>query len=148
MGVAQVPLSLYVRVYRDRVLTESWILEKVLKFSQQFSRPEKSLENKDKVWKNGKNSWVFFFQSYSKCFISEFFFFFVLVESYSTSPVRLHCVMKKSFVPAFFKVSINHLFHNLESGKRNYSFGKSLEKVLLFGFKNLYEPWKSTGHSD
>ena len=144
MGVAQVPLSLSVRVYRDRVRTESWILEKVLKFSQQFSRPEKGLENKDKVWKNGKN----FVQSYSKYFISEFFFFFVLVESYSTSPVRLHCVMKKSFVPAFFKVSINHLFHNLESEKRNYSFGKSLEKVLLCGLKNLYEPWKSTGHSD
>ena len=52
------------------------ILEKVLKFSQQFSRPEKSLENKDKVWKSGKNSRVFFFQSYSKSFISEFFFFF------------------------------------------------------------------------
>ena len=45
--------------------------------------------------------------------------------------------MKKSLVPAFFKVSINHLFDNLESGKRNYSFGKSLEKVLHFGFKNL-----------
>ena len=80
----------------------------------------------------------FFFQSYDKCFIRDFFF--VLVESYSTSPVRLHCVMVKSFVPAFFEVPINHLFDNLESGNRNYSFGKSLEKVLHFGFKNLYEP--------
>ena len=32
-------------------VTESWILEKVLKFAQQFSRPEKSLGNRDKVWK-------------------------------------------------------------------------------------------------
>ena len=28
----------------------------VLKFAQQFSRPEKSLENGDKVWKNSKKS--------------------------------------------------------------------------------------------
>ena len=46
----------------------------------------------------------------------------------------------KSFVPAFFKVSIDDLFDNFESGKRNSCFGKSLEKVLNFGFKNLYEP--------
>ena len=31
-----------------RVPTESWILEKVLKFAQQFSRPGKSLVNGDK----------------------------------------------------------------------------------------------------
>ena len=29
-------------------------LEKVLKFAKQFFRPGKSLENRDKVWKNGK----------------------------------------------------------------------------------------------
>ena len=46
----------------DRVRTESWIFEKVMKFAQQFSRPGKSLENRDKVWnmvksleKNGYN---------------------------------------------------------------------------------------------
>ena len=51
--------------------------------------------------------------------------------------------MKKSFVPAFFKVSIDHLFDNLESGKRNHYFGKkSLGKVLNFRCKNLYEPCK------
>ena len=49
-----------------RVRTESWILEKVLKFVQQFFRPGKSLGNGGKVWKNGKKSW-FFFQSYNKC---------------------------------------------------------------------------------
>ena len=43
----------------------------------------------------------------------------------------------KSFVLVlfFFKLSIDHLFHNLESGKRNYCFGKSPEKILNFGSK-------------
>ena len=40
----------------------------------------------------------------------------------------------------FFKLSIDHLFHNLESGKRNYCFGKSLEKVLNFGSKICTNP--------
>ena len=35
-----------------RVHTQSWIIEKVLKFVQQFSRPGKSLENRDEVCKN------------------------------------------------------------------------------------------------
>ena len=36
---------------------------------------------------------------------------------------------EKSFVPAFFKVSIDHLFDNLESGKRNNKlFGKKVWK--------------------
>ena len=59
----------------------------------------------------------------------------------------LHCgyhtfVMQheKNLVPVFFKVSIDHLFVNLESGKIEYCFGKSLEKILNFGSKNLYEP--------
>ena len=35
---------------------------------------------------------------------------------------------EKSLVPAFFKVSIDHLFvYNLEFGKMKYCFGKSLE---------------------
>ena len=40
------------RERRHRVRTESWSLEKVLTFAQQFSRPGKSLENGDKIWKN------------------------------------------------------------------------------------------------
>ena len=47
---------------------------------------------------------------------------------------------EKRFVPAFSR-SIDHLMDNLESGKRNYSFGTSLEKVSNFGSKNLYEPF-------
>ena len=42
----------------------------------------------------------------------------------------------KSFVPAFFKVYIEHLFDNLASGKRNYCFGKRSKNRS----KNLYEP--------
>ena len=59
----------------------------------------------------------------------------------------LHCGYRmfevqheKSLVPVFFKVSIAHLYVNLESGKIKYCFGESLEKVLTFGSKNLYEP--------
>ena len=48
--------------------------------------------------------------------------------------------MEKALFLRFFKVSIDDLFDNLKSGKRNSCFGKSLEKVLNFGFKNLYEP--------
>ena len=57
---------------------------------------------------------------------------FVLVKIQS----RLH-VMYKALFLCFFKVSVDHLFDNLESGKKNYCFGKSLE----FWIKNLYEPW-------
>ena len=48
---------------------------------------------------------------------------------------------EKSFVPALFKVSVDHLFDKRASGKRNYCFErKSLEKVLNFGSTNLYDP--------
>ena len=59
----------------------------------------------------------FFFLSYSKCFTSEFFF--VLVKSFSILSVRLQCIIEKSFVPVFFKVSIDHSVDKPESGKRN-----------------------------
>ena len=39
---------------------------------------------------------------------------------------------EKSFVPACFKVSIDHLFDNPESGKRNHSFEKKSGKSLEF----------------
>ena len=40
---------------------------------------------------------------------------------------------EKSVVPAFLKVSIDHLFDNLESGKKkNYCFGKKSGKSLGF----------------
>ena len=39
-----------------------------------------------------------------------------------------------------YKVSIDHLFDNLESGKEIIVFEKGLEKVLNFRSKSLYEP--------
>ena len=42
------------------------------------------------------------------------------------------CASWKIFVPAFFKVSINHLFDNLGSGKRNCCFGSKYGKSLEF----------------
>ena len=71
-----------------------------LLFAQQFSRPGKRLENGDEVWTNGKKHWrFFFFQSYNKCFRSEFLFF-IVVKSYSISPVCLQRTLKKAlFLP-------------------------------------------------
>ena len=118
-----------------RVCTGSWILEKkVLKLAQQFSRPRKSLENGYKVYKNGKSLFLIFFQSYNKCFFttsayeSHFFCFDqILLNLAHTSTFAAH--HEKSFVPAFFKVSVDHLFDNLESGKRNNKlFGKKVWK--------------------
>ena len=51
-------------------------------------------------------------------------FFFVLVKSYSISPVRLKRIIQKALFLRFFKVSICHLFDNLESGKSKYCFGE------------------------
>ena len=62
----------------------------------------------------------FFFQSSNKCFGREFFFF--LVKSYSISAVCLQRTMKIALFPAFFKVSVDHPFDNLESRTRNYCF--------------------------
>ena len=116
-----------------RVLN-SW--KKVLKFAQQFSRPGKSLGNRDKVWKKWQN----FFKSYNNCFISEIF------SRWSNRIQFLLYVCSASLIKlcscSFFKVSIANLFDNLESGKRSYCFGKSLEKILNFGSKNLFKPWK------
>ena len=58
--------------------------------------------------------------------------FFVLVKSYSISLVRLQRIMEKALFLRFFKASIDHLFDNLESGKRNYCFGKKSGKSLEF----------------
>ena len=61
------------------IQTESWILEKVLKFVQQFSRPEKSLEIEIKSAKMVKSCNFFFFQSYNKCFEVNFFSFWSIL---------------------------------------------------------------------
>ena len=48
--------------------------------------------------------------------------------------------MEKALFLRFFKVSIDHLFDNLESGKIYYCFGIKLEKVLNFGSKICTNP--------
>ena len=78
-----------------------------------------------------------FLQSYNMCFISNFFCFGqILFNLAFTFTVHL----EKDFIPAFPKVCIDHLLDNLESGKKVIVLEKSLEKVLNFGSKNLYDP--------
>ena len=97
-----------------------------------------NLPDLEKVWKMeikfGKRSKVV---SFSFCnFKSEICF--VLVRSYSISTLCLQCIVKKiSFLHFFkkWKVCIDHLFDNLESGKINYCFGKKSGKSLEFSIQ-------------
>ena len=57
----------------------------------------------------------------------EFFFFLSYSKSYSILSVHLQYIIEKSFVPVFFKVSIDHSFDNPESGKSKKNI--VLEKV-------------------
>ena len=112
--------ELHVRQWwEDRGLVQS--LE-VLKKSWHLPSNFPDLE---KVWKMEiKSGKMLFFQATASAlhFISEIFV--VLVKSYSISPVRLQRIMKWKalFLRFFFKVYIDHLFDNLESGKRSHCF--------------------------
>jgi len=56
----KVPQHNRIQIYQiRRVRTKSWILEKVWKFANYFSRPGKSMEIKGKVLKNGMKSGIF-----------------------------------------------------------------------------------------
>ena len=61
-----------------RVRTKSWILEKVWKFANYFSRPGRSMEIKGKVLKNGIKSGIFlkvqqvFKASWNLCNVADF----------------------------------------------------------------------------
>ena len=90
----------------------------------------------EKVWKIEmvKSLEFFFTATTSRLYVFNFFWFWsnlIRFHSYVCSAPR-----KK----VLFLRCVDHLFDNLESGKRNYCFGKSLEKVLNFGSQNLYEP--------
>ena len=61
----------------------------------------------------------FFFQSYSECYISGIFFRFGQILLNLACTFAAH--HEKSFITQSFKISIDHLFDNLESGKRKYS---------------------------
>ena len=128
---------------RNTRLVQSLEFLEVLKFAQQFSRAGK------KVWKmkikSGKMvkslEFVFFlvFQSYNKCFSSEMFS--VLVKSYSISPVRLQNTMQNALFLRFFMSLLITYLLTLSLEKEIIVLEKSLEEVLNFGSKNLYEPW-------
>ena len=106
---------------------ESWVLKKVLKFAQLFSRTGKSLENRGKVRKmvififiRGillNQSFFFLFQSSNNCRTSYFLSFWSnLIQS--RAYIAVH--REKSFVPVFFEVCIDGLFDKLGSRKKNY----------------------------
>ena len=94
-----------------------------MKFAQQFSRPGKSLKNREKARKKIVKS---FFESFNKCFASEIFF--LLVKSYSILPVhvRLQRIVDKALFLLF-----------LRSLLRTYLITLSLEREILF--------WKKCG---
>ena len=124
-----------IQVKNGRVRTESWILEKVLKFAQHFPDLGKVWKIEEKSWKNGKKSCVFL--KAVQEVLQKWFFFSCwsnLIQS------RRHVMEKALLLRFFFKVSFDQLFDNLESGKIYYCFGKSLEKVLNFGSKICTNP--------
>ena len=106
----------------------SWILEKVFKFAQQFSKawikPGKYRSSLERI---GKKSWFFFSWKLHQVLDKWNCFHFGHILN-----VWSQWILKRSFVPAFSKVYIEHLFDNPESGKRNYCFGKRSGKNLEF----------------
>ena len=129
---AEVELWMTVSKLKTAGFVQSWILEKVLKFAQHFPDRGKVWKIEVKSWKNGKKSWVFL--KAAQQVLQKWKFFHVGQILFNLAFMS----WKKLCSCVFFKFSIDHLFHNLESGKINYCFGKSLK----FWIKNLYEPWK------
>ena len=107
-GCARATLWIEIPCTKLRVRTKSWILQKDLKFSQQFSRPEKIWKVEIKSGKIVKSLEFFLFQCYNnKCLISDNFF--VSVKSYSISPICLHPIMKKALFLRFLRsLAIDH----------------------------------------
>ena len=102
--------------------------------------------------KNGKKSWVYFLSKLQhNCFINEFFLFW---SNLNQSRMDTCSASWKKLCFCIFGVSIEHLFDNLESGKRNPTllilllFWKNVwtEKVMNFGSKNLYKPCSNTAY--
>ena len=60
--------------------------------------------------------------------------FFVLFWS---NLIQSQLYDERSFIPAFLKVSVDHIVWK----KKLLFWKKRLKKVLSFGSKNLYEPW-------
>ena len=98
-----------------------------MKFAQQFSRPGKSLKNREKARKKIVKS---FFESYNKCFTSEIFF--LQVKSYSILPV--HVRLQRIVDTAFFVLFLRSLL-------LTYLIALSLEKEIIV----LEKVWKKSG---
>ena len=98
--------------------------------------------NRWKVWKieikSEKNGYKFF-ESYIKCFTSEFFF--LLVKSYSILPV-LQCIVGKALFLLFKRSILLTSLINLSLEKRNYSFWRSVEKIWILDPKISTNPGK------
>ena len=106
---------------------QSWILEKVFKFAKQFSRPGQSLENGDKVWTKGKK---FFFSkaTTSALQVKSFSIWSNFIQS---RPYVCSSSWKK-LCSCIFKGLYWSPIWQLESGKRNYCFGKMYGKSVQF----------------
>ena len=102
------------------VRTESWILEKVFKFAQQFSRPGKSLENEIK---SGKN------ESELQQVLYNVIFFFVLFKSRSVSPVCLQRSMKKAALFLCFLKSLLIAYLITLNLEKEYWIQKSVQTL-------------------
>ena len=109
------------------------LLKKSWNVPRNFPDPEKVWKIEVKSWKNGKKSWVFW-----KLQVRHKWYFF----GFGQISLHLACTSWKKIYSRVFNISIDHLhvFYNLESGKRNYSFGKILEKVLSFRSKICTNP--------
>ena len=84
----------------------------------------------EKVWKNGKKSPVFFFQSYNKCFISDFFFRFGQILFNLVHTCALHRE-KSLFMRFLTSVLITYLL-NWSLEKEIIVLGKKSRKSLEF----------------
>ena len=96
----------------------------------------------EKVWKRWslekmRKSHEFFFSNLQQVLYKWIFSFLFFFQSYSTSSSCLQSTTKKALFLRF-KVSIDHLFDNLESGERNYCFGKSSGKSSSSSSRDIF----------
>ena len=129
---------LYLPFIYHRVHAESWILKKVLKFVQLFSRRGKSLEEM-KSGKSDKKSWVFFFKSTTNASGVNFFFVFFLEVLFNL--FRMFAAHhEKKLCSCVSRALLSTCLITLSLEKEIIVLEKGLEKVLNFGSKNLCEP--------
>ena len=120
-------------------LVQSWNL------SSNFPELEEVWKMEIKSGKMVKNL-EYFFKSYNKCSISEFFSFW---SNHTQSRVYVCSTSWKKLCSCVFKVPIDHLFDNLESGKSEIKkllwqkkSGKNLEWCTLKSVRTLHLTWK------